>query len=376
MKWLYGRRRSADADDFVGELLGREVAELEAEARTTGIVRADRLEAAERLARIRALQTSLRSPPPPARLYPLAAFLLTLLLASILIFTHVRQTPVELRIKAAGLNFIPAASQTLEHLDVGEVEVTPVRSIEGPYAPPWAPTDSSRVRLARDTAANARGAITLEPLSLPKSARVLLRRESGTLFLALRSSNPRDVELQISMAGGLTRQDAQGTTEPFVVPRTDQVRLVSSSDKLDLRFATDSARLLGALELPIRDLEMVSLHSLGEGHGARSVSTVLSGSIYFVSLNGDEIRLRRGQLVRFDAIWGSVSELRVVPDGIELAFTGQVRGMRTGSGDAERTLMPTRLEWIRANRRLALLWGSALYAFGILLTLHRWWRRE
>jgi hypothetical protein len=36
--------------------------------------------------------------------------------------------------------------------------------------------------------------------------------------------------------------------------------------------------------------------------------------------------------------------------------------------------MPTWLEWLRARHGLSLLWGTALYLFGLAVGVLRWWR--
>ena len=37
--------------------------------------------------------------------------------------------------------------------------------------------------------------------------------------------------------------------------------------------------------------------------------------------------------------------------------------------------MPTLLDWLRQRQGLSLLWGTALYLFGIVTTFRRWWRK-
>jgi hypothetical protein len=46
--------------------------------------------------------------------------------------------------------------------------------------------------------------------------------------------------------------------------------------------------------------------------------------------------------------------------------------MVTGSLDNPQNLMPTWLEWLKAQHGLSLLWGSTFYLVGVLLTLSRW----
>jgi hypothetical protein len=60
-------------------------------------------------------------------------------------------------------------------------------------------------------------------------------------------------------------------------------------------------------------------------------------------------------------------------DHIALRFYGQVSDLRIHWGEETINLMPTYLEWLRTQHGLYLLWGSALYLFGLLITIVRWW---
>ena len=70
---------------------------------------------------------------------------------------------------------------------------------------------------------------------------------------------------------------------------------------------------------------------------------------------------------------GEVRTLRLQEDHIELKFHGRVRGMTLGSGEGSRSYMPTWLEWLRERHSLSLLWGAALYLFGLVTIVLRWW---
>jgi hypothetical protein len=108
---------------------------------------------------------------------------------------------------------------------------------------------------------------------------------------------------------------------------------------------------------------------------ARPISTIQSASLYFEALGGSERKLRPGELLRFGAASGTFLTLDLRQGEIAATFQGDVREMRTGSGDEPQSLMPTWLEWLRKRQALSLLWGTALYLSGIALTLRRWWRK-
>ena len=85
-------------------------------------------------------------------------------------------------------------------------------------------------------------------------------------------------------------------------------------------------------------------------------------------VDGDKGQVRRGDMLRL-----TMSDLR--DDGIATTFQGDVRDLRTGAGEHPRSLMPTLLDWLRQRQGLSLLWGTALYMFGVVTTFRKWWRK-
>jgi len=144
---------------------------------------------------------------------------------------------------------------------------------------------------------------------------------------------------------------------------------------LDLTFLTLPQKI-ALMPLPIRDLSLLRIEDRRgpEGLPVRRVSTILSGTIYFEELNGQELKLRSGETIRFEGLQGEIGSLELKDDKIVLQFRGRVRGMTAGSSDTSRSLMPTWLEWLKARRGLYLLWGTAVYLFGLIVGVLRWLR--
>lgn len=105
----------------------------------------------------------------------------------------------------------------------------------------------------------------------------------------------------------------------------------------------------------------------------RRLSTILSGTLYLEALDGRAYPLRYGEALDFDHAEGVIRSLDVQKEQTVLRFRGQVRGMRTGWADAQRSLMPTFLEWLKARHGLYLLWGTTLYILGLIGGILRWW---
>jgi len=108
----------------------------------------------------------------------------------------------------------------------------------------------------------------------------------------------------------------------------------------------------------------------------REVSTIDSGVVYFESIDGSARPLRAGEGLHFTASRGEISGWRVADDGLLLRFVGRVRGMSAGSGGIRRSLMPTVLDWLRAQHGLSLLWGSTAYVVGLFITVLGWWKQQ
>ena len=66
--------------------------------------------------------------------------------------------------------------------------------------------------------------------------------------------------------------------------------------------------------------------------------------------------------------------MRLEPGHLTMNFHGRVRGIKTGSDASPRSLMPTWLDWLRAQHGLSLLWGTSVYCSGSVSPVVRWFR--
>ncbi len=101
-------------------------------------------------------------------------------------------------------------------------------------------------------------------------------------------------------------------------------------------------------------------------------STTLKGELYFDELNGLQRTLRPGEKIRFEHSRGEIRVLSVLNDRIKLNFHGVVKGMKVEFENNDRSLMPTLLDWLRAQQGPFLLWGTATYLFTLALAILRW----
>ena len=318
----------------------------------------------------------------PNRWIPALVFVATLIVASVLLFVRVSSTTIELAASFSGLGFVSAREQPLGRpLRVVTLGVSGARDVRLPDEVSSS-AGSGAVRVAVDDTASAMraGSIVVDRIMIPEGARVWVSRTEvpRQYRLSLRAPSTTPIEVHADLTGALAfaLAGAPRTAVALAAPRELDFRTGDGSLDLDLTLAPAGPAQRWE-QLEVRDLR---LHRVDDEQGAprpmvRPVSTIQSGSLFFEALGGTERKLRPGELLRFGATSGTILTLDLRDDGIAATFQGDVREMRSGSGDEPRSLMPTLLEWLRKRQGLSLLWGTALYLSGIALTLRKWWRK-
>lgn len=320
--------------------------------------------------------------PAVSRWVPAIAFVATLVLASVLLFVRVRTTPIELTGTFTALGFTTAQEQPLGRpLRVASIAASGVKDVRWP-AEVASLGSATAVRLsASDTnGAQRAGSIVVDRIVVPAGTRVWLARTDvpRQYRLSLRPPSAAPVRVHADVMG-TTRFAATGAAPSTVDLRAPRaVDLSSAEGTLDLDLTLAAGAPAPRWEqLVARD---VRVHRVEDENDAshplvRPVSTIQSGSLYFEALGGTERKLRTGELLRFGESDGTFLTVDLRDDGIAATFQGDVREMRSGSGDDASSLMPTLLDWLRKRQGLSLLWGTAIYLSGIGLSLRRWWRK-
>jgi hypothetical protein len=177
---------------------------------------------------------------------------------------------------------------------------------------------------------------------------------------------------------GPVRIDLQsaGSQSPILeIPRSLLLDPDAAEVNLNLRFAAGTGSVFSP-QLSVSRLALSRIDELQslDGSTAHTVSTILSGTLYLESLNGEPRKLRPRELLQFDEVRGVIRTLQLEGGHVALAFRGKVRGMRSGWGENPVSLMPTWLAWLQARHGLSLLWGTTLYFFGLILAVLKWWR--
>jgi hypothetical protein len=356
---------------------------LQAEAiRSGGSIPPEQLEALQRLAGLAEIYDAAK-PAPTRRRWPLiAVFAFTLIIASILLFVRRWSTEIELDLHVAELGFVLPERQLLsEPLRLSALGVSGLRKIQLPRgrSSEGMTLTSGRefesgMNLAVATENQVQGEVSLPELILLPQTHVSFKKTdlSGQYRWALQGTG---LALRADVIGPV-RVDLEGGSKrqlTFLSPKPVILEPQSQNVNLDLNFLALPQKLS---PMP-RNIEALSLLRIEDRRGpdglpVRRVSTIVSGSIYLEELNGQELKLRPGEEIRFESSQGEIESLELKDDGIVFQFRGRVRGMTAGSTETGRSLMPTWLDWLKARRGLYLLWGTALYLFGLIASVLRW----
>lgn len=349
------------------------------------------LDSLERLARLVEIGEA-AEPRPPARRsrWPVAAlFVLTLAIASALLFARMPATDVELEVAADEASFAVAEEQFLtEVMPLTELGAAGIAALELPRTRNGTARSLAAaggagmaLRLAAAPDGGNPGAITLAQVRLPAGARVSVAPTEVPGQFRLRLNGGPEIggpRVELSLRGTVDLEGDQIAAERIDFGRSPKrAVLVPGGGEIEL-FVTPAdprrnavAPQLGAAELALFRIE----ESVGTGRSiVRRVSTVRSGALYLESLDGRRIDLRPGEGLRFERSRGLIRTLELADGEVGLRFNGEVGGMTTGSGERRRSLMPTWLDWLRAHHGLGMLWGAALYLFGLVGGLLRWWK--
>ena len=322
------------------------------------------------------------APATPNRWIPALAFFATLVIASVLLFVRVSSTPIELTGTFSGVGFVSARQQPLgQPMRVSALGIAGAKEMELPEeVPSAAGTAALRVRVDETAGGPQTGSIIVDRIMVPEGTQVSLTHSNGPAQyrLSLRGPAPGAITVHADLTGALRFAPSTATRATTVLRAPRAVDVTSSRGALDLDFTLPAGEPAPRWEqVDVRDLRLHRVEDLQDAARpvARPVSTIQSGSLYFEALGGTERKLRTGELLRFGAASGTFLTLDLRPGEIAATFQGDVREMRTGSGEDPASLMPTLLEWLRKRQALSLLWGTALYLSGIGLTLRRWWRK-
>ncbi len=340
----------------------------------------------ERLKRIADLSNELITKSTQQRWPLVIAFSITLGIVSMLLFLHVAKTEIELDLLVSQITFRSPVKQVLSNVvrvkslgvsDIADLEI-PKDMADGKTGIDKTSDIPNNLHFSLSQQPSCQGSITVDSIILPNNARVSIRQLTENRH-ALLSFNANGTMIQATVDGCV---DFSAPTFPrrqiqFATPKAFVMTMGADDAGVDLILEAQSDSLFVPL-IQAKDINLTRIERRLESDLmiVRRISTILSGKIYFEALHGKEHALRTAETLRFDQ---SVGELRSIELGekyLRIQYRGDVSGMSTGSEKHPRSLMPTYLDWLKANHSLSLLWGSAAYLFGIMMSLLKWWKQS
>lgn len=310
---------------------------------------------------------------------------ITLVVVSLLLFARVRETEIEADLSLSEASFVLPTQQVLtDAMDLSTLGVSGLRDIELPRAadritPTTPSSDAAESGLRLEVASDSKrhGSITLAPLALPAATSVWMRYIGlpRQYRLSLKGTN---TEIRADVNGLVRVALSDGGSAQFDFLMPDVAVMQSGENEVDLDLTLlDPSKDDFSSQLSVSDLSFFHIDEFRDPNNTlvRRVSTILSGTLNFESLNGLERKIRPGEMIQLENPQLEIRTFRLRDDHIELKFHGRVRGMNVGSDEGRRSLMPTWLEWLQARHSLSLLWGTAVYLFSLGIGALRWWRK-
>ena len=300
------------------------------------------------------------------------------LLAVFLNLGHVASTEIKLELLVSELNFTLPQQQVVTNImklsSIGASGLEDVQ-VPGVRAQPEGETEasSSAVLLSADSASGQPGTISLDALSLPAGMRIGIRHTdvAGEYRFSLQGK-PLALPVQVNGSIKMILPPNPPGVLNFTSPGL--VKLQSGKDgvNLDVNFQRASNRIFpGVIAADSISLLRIDENYDDDNSTVRTVSTILSGTMFFESLDGKKQALLPGQQIQFKKSHGSINILELFNDHISVSFVGTVNGMTSGEINNRKTLMPTYLEWLNSRVNLTLFVVVILLVLVIIFA----WRR-
>lgn len=338
----------------------------------------DELEAITRLLKLNTLVSkhSFRN-----KMFIASSFIVTLGIVSLLVFVKIPETQVEMNLMLDAVSFTVTDEQIFtETLLLDEITVSGFMDVQiserlmnltklnQPHL-----KDISVLYVSALQSNDLRTSISLSQIIVPGSSKISIERPNDSSVFRLSLYNKKRIDIDLRGALNLSFQYDERLPISFNVPQRITCYFKDKLNPIDLK-----PRKLPVRVIPQLEINKLSLHHTEEYIDFNSsiikpVSAIQSGTIYFESLGGKKKELRHGELLNVQVKEGSLTMLTIHKNYIHINFQGIVKRLESGATATKRSLMPSYLEWLFENHTLGLLWGSAIYLFGLIVTFINWW---
>jgi hypothetical protein len=382
-------RRDADpseepppAADTLDACLDARIAKLSERLAAAGTVPIDAADVQEvqLLRELAQLSTLRRTPPVKRRSIVPRLMAFTAVGITVLVFLRLPSVRIDLDVLCSGLRFrtpSPIQLTGLSRLTLLQANEAAQVHIEDP-----ATLQAISVTPPLELRPGADGALTLSSISIPANAFVSLLKtnDAGTWRLDIEHEEASVA----ATASGAVLLAGEGSTRTLAFGRGSRIELRANTGNvphLGLFVTPERAdSMLAATVIPIDSVAfeepVQEALSAGPGIVRGDASSILSGSVFNVSLGGKELALRKRDSVDMRISSGQLRELRLEPDGLRVSLTAVASELRVGRAGGLQTLRPSYLEWLAQRHGLQLAWGAAAWAFGLLLGGAKWWQES
>jgi|GEM_PF-2870155 len=264
------------------------------------------------------------------------------------------------------------SSEVVERLDLEEIAASQLAGLRLPSsfpAPNPSVTSEGALKGFFLATRNAGSHLTLHTPPLPPGAGVSIEhQEDSTYRITIDHS---DQPLQATFQGDVKLQPLGVPAAALHFDSPDELVLIprngiAAVDVSFARFAPDGF----SREIAIDKLSLFRIvdQQTTAVTVVRKESTLLGGEV-LIKATGRRIRIPQGEALRFKAIAGSLTDLRLTAGDVRLSFQGRVSGLeRLPSGLPPEPLMPSVLDlWLARPARIALQTVAGALALVILL---------
>lgn len=97
---------------------------------------------------------------------------------------------------------------------------------------------------------------------------------------------------------------------------------------------------------------------------------VITGNIKFAAIDSSVYRLEKGEFFSIKGVKGNISFLTLDTTGITFEFVGTVEDVKAGRENLPKDLMPSKMDYILANRGNKLFYEITLTIIGLIYSAY------
>ncbi len=295
------------------------------------------------------------------------------LLALFLHLGHLPATTIRMELSVSELNFtLPQQQVVTNMIKLSSLGASGLENIQL-LAAKTNESSSSAILLSVDTANGQSGSITIDALSLPAGVRIGIRNTEVTSeYRFFMQGKAIDLPVQVDGSIKMISPPNPPAFLHYTSPGLITLQAAKEGVDLDLNFQSSVNRIFPG----VINADSISLLRIDENYDddnstVRTVSTILSGALYFDELGGKKQSLLPGQMIQLKKSHGTLHKLELLDNRITFTFVGAVSGLESGEATNRTSLMPTYLEWLNSRVRLSLLAAIVLIVSGIIFAIKR-----